>query len=253
MLPIDHYAWTNRWCQRHPAEKLVLAGGLLLLSLVLPPLTTAPVILLVVGLASRFGAGIPAAALGRVIAVPLAFLLTSLPFLAVSVTGADGIRFSPQGMETALRVVARSLAAVASLAFLTLTTPFIAWAPLLRRLGMPPVIIEIMLLIYRLIFVFAEQAVTTSQAQAARLGYYGIRRRLRSLGLLVASLLERSLVRVRRLEIGLAARNFGGELRVLPPDYAWSRRRMALTGGVLLAVAVVGWLGDRLLAGAGML
>jgi cobalt/nickel transport system permease protein len=247
MLLIDRYAWTNRWRHRHPAEKLLLAGGLLLLSIALPPLTTAPVVLLVVGLATVVGAGIPAAALCRVIAVPGAFLLTSIPFLALSINSAAGISFSPSGLETALRVVARSLAAVASLAFLTLTTPVIAWIPLLRRLGVPQAIVEIMLLIYRLIFVFAEQAVTTSQAQAARLGYHGIRCSLHSLGLLVASLLERSLARVRHLEIGLAARNFDGELSVLQPTYELSSWRLALIGSALMAVAAVGLLGNQLL------
>ncbi len=246
----DQHAWTNRWRRHHPAEKLLLAGGLLLLSITLPPLTTAPVILLVVGLATVVGAGIPAATLGRFIAVPGAFLLTSVPFLALSLNSAEGISFSPSGLETAFRVVARSLAAIASMAFLTLTTPVVAWAPLLRRLGVPQPIVEIMLLIYRLIFVFAEQAITTSQAQAARLGYDGIRRSLHSLGLLVVSLLERSLARMRRLEIGLAARNFDGELRVLQPTYELSPWRIALIGGALLAVATVGLLGSSLLTKA---
>ena len=249
MPPIDRYAWTNRWRNRHPAEKLLLAGGLLLLSLVLPPLTTAPVVLLVAGLATVLGAGIPAAALGRVIAVPGIFLLTSVPFLILSVSPSEGITLSSQGLETALRVVARSLAAVASLALLSLTMPLIAWMPLLRRAGVPQAIVEIMLLTYSLLFVFADQAASASQAQAARLGYNGIRRSLRSLGLLIASLLERSLAQVRRLEIGLAARRFDGELRVLQPAYEWSCRRMVLIGGVLLAVAVAGLLGDRWLAG----
>ncbi len=246
----DQHAWTNRWRRYHPAEKLLLAGGLLLLSITLPPLTTAPVVLLVVWLATVIGAGIPAAALARFIAVPSAFLLTSVPFLVLSVSSSQGIAFSPSGLETALRVVARSLAAISSMAFLTLTTPVIAWTPLLRRLGVPQAIVEIMLLIYRLIFVFAEQAVTASQAQAARLGYDGIRRSLHSLGLLVASLLERSLARMRRLEIGLAARNFDGELRVLQPTYALSLWRLALIGSTLLAVAAVSLLGNQLLAKA---
>ena len=52
-------------------------------------------------------------------------------------------------------------------------------------------------------------------AQAARLGHDGARRRLRSLGLLVGNLLPRALDRARRLEIGLAARGWDGEMRVL--------------------------------------
>ena len=44
MRAIDHHAWTNRWAGWHPAEKGLPAGGLLLLTLFLPPLTTAPLV-----------------------------------------------------------------------------------------------------------------------------------------------------------------------------------------------------------------
>jgi len=41
MLAIDRHAWTNRWRDRHPLEKLVPAGGMLLVALILPPWPTA--------------------------------------------------------------------------------------------------------------------------------------------------------------------------------------------------------------------
>ena len=44
MRAIDHHAWTNRWRDWHPAEKLLPAGSLLILTLMLPPLTTAPLV-----------------------------------------------------------------------------------------------------------------------------------------------------------------------------------------------------------------
>src|SRR4051794_15294765 len=34
MLAIDRHAWTNRWYDRHPLEKLVPAGGMLLVALI---------------------------------------------------------------------------------------------------------------------------------------------------------------------------------------------------------------------------
>jgi hypothetical protein len=54
-----------------------------------------------------------------------------------------------------------------------------------------------------------------------------LRRGIRSLGLLAATLLGRSLARARRLEIGLAARGFEGELKVLTPPRALSTTRLA--------------------------
>lgn len=59
MQAIDHYAWTNRWRNRHPLEKLLPALTLLLLTLVLPPLRIGPLALAGTTLATVGGAGIP--------------------------------------------------------------------------------------------------------------------------------------------------------------------------------------------------
>jgi len=248
MLAIDRHAWTNRWHRRHPGEKLLLASGLLLISITLPPLTTGPVVFVFMAVATIAGAGVPVSAFLRFIAVPGAFLLSSVPLLAVSLDISGGVRlaWSLPGLETAQQVVMRSMGAISCLAFLALTTPLIDLAPFLRRLGVPQVIVEIMLLTYRLLFVFMERAVSGWRAQAARQGYAGFARSLHSLSLLIANLLQRSLGRARCIETGLAARGFEGELRVLTPERLLSPVRLATIAGVLLAVGVTGILLDRL-------
>ncbi|MGF1616119.1 MAG: cobalt ECF transporter T component CbiQ [Gammaproteobacteria bacterium] len=242
MLAIDRFAWTNRWHPHHPAEKGLLAGGMLVLAIALPATTTAPIILLVMLLTTVLGAGIPASVWLRVMAVPLGFLIASLPLLVLSLDLTSGLQvvFSPQGLDIALSTLLRSLAAVSCLAFLTLTTPTADLMPLLRRFGIPQAVVELMLLTYRLLFVFLERATTGHQAQIARQGYVGVRNSLRSLGWLVSSLFQRSLERSRRLEIGLTARGFQGELRVLTPQWPLSRLRLIGTLGLLLGVATSG-------------
>ena len=108
---------------------------------------------------------------------------------------------------------------------------------MLGRLGVPRPVRELILLIYRLIFVFLERAAVGRQAQVARLGYDGPRRSIRSLGWLAGSLFQRSLDRGRRLETGLAARGFTGDLPQLGSDRAASGGW--LIAGALLPVAVV--------------
>ena len=236
MRAIDRYAWTNRWRNRHPVEKLLPAFSLLLLTLLLPPLTTGPLVVLLTALATVRGAGVPVQAFWTVMAVPAAFLLAGAPFLAVSVSfiGGVNLHISPDGAWLALETTVRALAAVSCLAFLTLTTPLVDWAPLLRRMGTPASVVELILLMYRLIFVFAERALTGYQAQAARLGYARFDRSLHSTGLLAGNLFQRGLDRARRLEIGLAARGYTGELRVLTPErslsWPWLAAAMALVG-----------------------
>jgi cobalt/nickel transport system permease protein len=248
MLAIDRYAWTNRWREHHPGERLLLAGGGLLLALTLPPLTAGPLLVAVMAGATVAGAGVPARAFLGVMAVPAGFLLAGAPFLALSLNLRDGVQFgwSADGAVLALSVSLRALGATACLACLTLTTPAAELVPWLRRLGVPALLVEIALLVYRLIFLFMERAAAGQQAQAARLGYRDARRGLRSLALLVATLFQRALERARRLEVGLAARGYTGELRVLAPARVLSRRRLAANAGLLLGVGLAALLLDQL-------
>ena len=248
MRAIDHHAWTNRWRDRHPAEKLAPAGGLLLLSLVAPPLTTGPLILASTTLATVRGAGVPLRTLLQVLATPAAFLLAGVPFLAVSVDFANGfsLQLSSAGLHMALETTVRALAAVSCLAFLTLTTPLADLVPLLRRVGVPAGIIELILLVYRLIFLFAERALTGRQAQAARLGYTGLDRAIYSMGLLAGNLFQRALAQARRMEVGLAARGYTGELRVLRLEQTLSWWR--LTASMVL-IGLIGLAGNLLACG----
>lgn len=239
MQAIDHHAWTNRWRDRHPAEKLVPAGSLLLLSLVTPPLTTGPLILAGTALATVPGAGVPLRTLLQVLATPAAFLLAGVPFLALSVSFSGGfsLQLSSTGLHMALETTVRALAAVSCLAFLTLTTPLADLVPLLRRVGVPAAIIELVLLVYRLIFLFAERALTGRQAQVARLGYARLDRAIYSMGLLAGNLFQRALIQARRMELGLAARGYAGELRVLRAEQTLSWRRLSV------GMALVGLIG----------
>ncbi|MBK8509278.1 MAG: cobalt ECF transporter T component CbiQ [Candidatus Competibacter sp.] len=245
MMAIDRHAWTNRWRDWHPAEKLLPAFGLLWVAVVLPPLTTAPLVLIVAASAVVWGAGVPLRALLAFMAAPAAFLLMGAPFLALSLDLSAGLtpQFSPQGAGVALTSTLRALAALSCLAFVALTTPVVDWAALLRRAGVPSGVVELILLMYRLIFGFVERALAGRRAQAARLGYSRFDRALRSSGLLAGNLFQRGLTRARWLEIGLAARGYRGELRVLREKRPLSRARLAVA---MLGVGLTGLAGGLL-------
>ncbi len=91
MLAIDRHAWTNRWSDRHPLEKLVPAGGMLLVALILPPWPTAPLMIAVMLALTVVGARVPLKAALGTLAVPLGFLLTGVPVLALAVDVSDGL------------------------------------------------------------------------------------------------------------------------------------------------------------------
>ncbi|PKU24924.1 cobalt ECF transporter T component CbiQ [Telmatospirillum siberiense] len=214
MSPVDRIAHLNRWRFRPLSEKALLTFGMLLLDISLPPWPTAVLVAVVMVLATLVGARVPARVWLACVAGPTGFLLAGTLSVLLQVDG-HGIGLAPGGLSAAAGLAARSEAGLACLLFLALTTPASDLMTGLRRLGLPAEIVEMALLTYRFVFLLADTAATMNAAQAARLGHIGLRRRLRCLGVLIANLLPRALDRARRLEVGLAARGWNGEMRVL--------------------------------------
>ena len=242
---VDTWANLNRW-REHAVEMTVFAGGLMVLALALPPMPCGLVIIAISMACAVSGAKIPAGVYLRVLAVPLAFLVTGSVAILVSV-GADSqghlrIAVTREGLVEAVTVFLRSLSAVSALILLALTTPMPELLSLLRRWRVPVVILELMGLVYRFLFVFDETLHTVIRAQDSRLGYRNVRTSFRSLGGAVASLFIRAMERARRLEMGLAARGYHGELRVLSCRHAVSRRALTVIGLTHLGLIAIGWL-----------
>jgi cobalt/nickel transport system permease protein len=142
------------------------------------------------------------------------------------------VSLAPHGLELAGRLAARAFAGVTCLLFLALTTPAADLVAGLRRLRLPSEIAEVALLMYRFLFLLTDTAEAMNAAQTARLGHITYGRHMRSLSLLIANLMPRALARANALEVGLAARGWHGDLRVLSPV------RPASAAGVCIILAV---------------
>lgn len=236
MHAIDRSAWSNRYLQHPPAERAGLALGALLLNSLLPSLTLHGLTLCSMTLLVLWAQISWRSWLGF-LALPAGFLLSSAPFLALSLYWDQGVHWQwhVDGIEQAGRLALRALASVSCLGLLVLTTPLPQLLQVLRTLKVPDLMIELLGLTYQLIWVLIEQAQQGYHAQAARLGHYGWRTGLHSVARLSAGLLQRSLQRAQRLEYGLASRGYsGGELCLLSPPLRYCKLR-------LMGIAV--WLG----------
>jgi len=194
------------------------------------------------------GAGVSAWRYLRVAAPALFFLSISCLSLAFSLdfkgeAQAMTFKLTPAGLQQVADVSARSLAALAALLFLVLTTPLIDLIALLRRLKTPELLLEMMVLCYRMLFVFSAAVHDTLTAQSARLGYATTGLALRSLGGLAASLTLQIWQRAHDLHVAAQARNNDGPLRFLEANFANSARdcRIAGLAGASLIVLAVGW------------
>lgn len=247
MLPVDRCAHTNRLRTRHSAEKILLAMGMLGMALMLPPFPGCLVIACVMVSATLGWAAVPRPVYLQALSIPLGFLVTGILPLLVSASGAahGGIHlaWAPDGGAVAARVALRSLAGINCVLFLALTTPVPQLLTALRRCGVPAAMVEVALLVYRFAFAFLDTMQAMHVAQASRLGYRDTRHAIRSLGLLCASFFARVFERTRRMEQGLSARGWSGEMRVLSEQNPASVSALALIAGgqALLAVALLLW------------
>jgi cobalt/nickel transport system permease protein len=227
---LSDIAFTNAWRHRNPWEKVLFGGGLLLVAFFVAPFPWCIAIALIVTIAALAGARIPASSWLGVLSVPVSFaILTTLGILVqINNTGHGlALGFDWNSLPFAGGLLLRSVAAISCLAFIGWTTPLMELMPLFQRLGVPAVLIDLALMIYRFLFVTATTLGEMRRAQSWRLGRADYRSRMRALSMLAGGLFLRCVQRARRLEEGIEARGYDGRLWVLAPERALSPATVA--------------------------
>jgi cobalt/nickel transport system permease protein len=244
----EQSAYSNRWRQVSPAAKGIFTLFGMISAFAAASPDSALTIALIISSVTVLGAGIPVFRYLRVSAPPLLFLLASglslavsLDFGAASTTGIS-LHLAANDLHRIAQVSSRSLACLAALLFLALTTPLSDIISLLRRCKAPETLLDLMTLCYRTLFVLSESVHDTLTAQSARLGYATARYSLRSLGGLAANLTMQVLQRSQALHLAAEARCIEGALRFLETSYLNSRRNISIAvacGIFLIALAVI--------------
>ncbi|WP_139488608.1 cobalt ECF transporter T component CbiQ [Brevibacillus dissolubilis] len=170
---------------------------------------------------------------------------TSHIFASLTISSSTTLYISYDGLQNALHLITRSIAAVSCMLFLLVTVPLTELLYTLRMLRLPAIFTELILLTYRFIFVLWGCAHELWVAQASRGGHQHLRHRIRDVGMLGAQLFTRSMQRYRGLSIALTARGYTGELRVVTSSEHTSSRRflyLACSGTVVLLL-IQWWIG----------
>jgi len=223
--PLDHIAYSNRWSRRHPGEKALLSLGLLLASVMLPPLPNSALILLITSLLALAGARVPARPW-------FGLLLTQAAFLGI----ASGPVAWQSGLDMAVRTVLRSMAATSCLLLLSLTTPL---PHLFRQLGhykaLRP-LAEFAAVIYRFVALGVDVVGRSRMAMRQRLGPLRTRTYWSLGGRVGGRLLTRLLQRSQSMERAYQCRGVSGLLPLVDDDPPLDRRYV--TASLLLIGAV---------------
>ena len=250
MLLIDKLSYQSKLRYVNASEKLVYALLTLVLCVLSRSVKVAVLVFAVNGVLTVGKGGIPLFRYIKLLMIPLAFLAAGTAAVMINVSripmdafalpaGEWYITGSCEGIQCGLRLCITALSAVSSLYFLSLNTVMTDILCACRKLHFPSLLTELMLLIYRFIFVLFETASSITVSQQSRLGNRSFKTRIRSFGKLGSSLFILALKRSGALYDAMESRCYDGSIRVLSreqPAKAGEIAVIALYGAVLVLV-----------------
>lgn len=230
MITIDKLCYHSRLRYENAGEKFAFAVITLCICVMSRSIAVACVVLAVTGMLTVVKGGLPVLRYLKFLSLPLTFLFLStlaiiiqirqspLDLLALPI-GGWYLTVGSSSLLYAIQLIATALAAVSCLYFLSFTTPMPDILEVLRKLRCPGLLIELMLLIYRFIFILLDTAQALSVSQHCRLGNKDYRTSLKSFGMLGSVLMLRAVSRSNRLYDAMEARCYNGSIQVLSEDH----------------------------------
>lgn len=179
---LDYIAQQSTFRHIHPATKLFLALGSLIICLISPipgiPLISGIVLSLVLILPGRLSPRL----YGKLLLGPSIFVIMSIIVLLFMLGEGDVVwQFNPiswlnltittGAVRQSFLILCRVFGCSVSLFFIALTTPMTDLFNGMKYAKIPIELIDLMMIVYRFIFIFYDQAVEIWQAQVMRLGY----------------------------------------------------------------------------------
>lgn len=239
MIVIDKLCYLSKLRYVNPAEKFAFAMATLIICIVSRSVIIGLIAMAVNSLLTIKAGGINGRRYAKLMLVPLAFLVLSTAAIIVNISkvpldafaipaGNWYITGSFAGIRHALQLIATALSAVSCLYFLSLNTTMTDILSVFRKLHCPALVVELMMLIYRFIFVLLDIAYYISTAQDARLGHKNYRTSMKSFSGMVQALFIRAMKRSGSLYDAMEARCYDGEIRVLEENHPAKKRNIML-------------------------
>lgn len=254
MFEIDTLCYHSNLREKNAGVKFAFAVLTLFICVWNRSIVIATITFVTAGFLTVCVGGIPAARYIRLLSIPFFFLLLSTFTIVINLSKIPlsgyaipvGNFYLTAGQDTlffAAQLFCTALGAVSCLYFLSLSTPMTDLIAVLKRLHYPSLLIELMLLIYRFLFILAELAASISTAQKARLGNRNFRTAFSSFGSLLSVLFIRAVQRSGRLYDAMESRCYDGTIRVLHRQYPISRKDLVLLISYELLLLYLSWKG----------
>jgi cobalt/nickel transport system permease protein len=184
----------------------------------------------------------------RLIAIPAGFVLLGSLSVVLEINpvhpifnlNADVVTFgvSALGLKQGLLILLRSFTGIAVLYALVLNTSISDMIYVLRKLRVPEVVLDLMVLVYRNIFILSDTAQRIYIAQKSRMGHRNLKTSLRSTAQLGGSALVLAGVRGEQLFYSMESRGYTGRIHSLPAE--WETDKKFILVSVIMFAALLG-------------
>lgn len=237
MIVIDKLCYRSKLRYMNTGEKFLFSIITLLFCVISRSLLIAVIVLTVNGVLTIKMGGIPFFRYRKLMSIPLVFLFLSTAAILINFSkvpldafaipvGKIYITGSYQALKSGIQLIATALASVSCLYFLSLNTPMTDIMDFLRRIHCPVLIIELMLLIYRFIFVLLDTASAITTSQHSRLGNKDFRTAVKSFGALGSTLFVRAMKKSNVLYDAMESRCYDGRIRVLTENHPAKKKEI---------------------------
>lgn len=224
MLLIDKYAYTNKLANTNPTMKLIIVVISLLITTIISNNYINLIIFILMAILTTVAAGIPIDKYLNILSIPIAFLLISIITILFSISEQDIYSWSirifsryigvtRESIIQSINITTRVFASLSATFFLALTTPLNKLILVFKKMHIAQTIIELVVLIYRSIFIFLEESKEIYMAQDIRFGYSNFKNSFRSTALLIKTLFVRVLLKYEDMVICLECKLYNGEFK----------------------------------------
>lgn len=177
---------------------------------------------------------------GFVLLGSLSVVLELNPGHPIFSMNAGGLTFgvSVANLQQGMLILFRSLSGIAVLYALVLNTSISDMIYVLRKLKIPEVVLDLMVLVYRNIFILSDTAQRIYISQKSRMGHRNLKTSLRSTAQLGGSAFILAGVRAEQLFHSMESRGYTGRIHSLPAE--WETNKKFILVSVIMFAALLG-------------
>lgn len=249
MLLIDKLCYSSRLRYINACTKTLLSILALIFCIIDRSIILSLMVLVTMGYLSVKKGGISFFVYLRLLRIPLVFLILSTLAILINFSktpmdafalslGSFYLTSSYASLLHATQLIATALASVSCLYFLSLSTPITDILSVMKKVHVPDLFIELMLLIYRFIFVLLDMAEALTAASHSRLGNIDFKTSCRSFGSVASALFIRSLKKSNHLYDAMESRCYDGRILVLSEEYPLQKKHLYMIFVFVLTLTI---------------